>query len=52
MLNQDVVTLLEGKPPSLLPEALKSSAVGAVCVIDSRQLDGTFLLLKKRLIGC
>lgn len=28
-----VITLLEGKPPSLLPEALRNGTVGAVCVI-------------------
>lgn len=28
-----VITFLEGKPPSLLPEALRNVTVGAVCVI-------------------
>lgn len=43
-----VITLLEGKPPSLLPEALRNSTVGAVCLIKiAAELNGTFMLLKR-----
>jgi len=57
-LNQDAVTLLQGKPPSLLPAALKSSAVGAVCVIKIAVswMEHFYFLKKKKknqkLIGC
>lgn len=48
-LNEDAVTLLERKPSSLSPEALKSRC--CLCDKDSCRLEH-FCFLKKRLISC